>query len=419
MHPLHRQSTSQPAIPLKICVCFSSPGIGGAEVVHVTLARKWKELGMEVAFVNFWDGGKDIAELCSKEDVPFVSLDAGKRMFRPGSVGPVISFFRERRFDICLVCGLRLQLFLRFLRRRLPDSTVWNSMLQGMDDWRKTPHILADRWTQRFFDFHIAVSESVRNQWLVRERYPPERLLLIPNGVDVRRFAPCKRAEALRSELGIPEHGIVCMTAANLRPVKGHRFLVRSLASRAEEFRSRNVFFLWLGRDFGEYQPMTDLLRQAGLADRLRYPGAVPDIRPYVSISDMFVVPSRSEGMPLALQEIMAMELPGVATAVGGTLEILRDGTEGYLVEYDDTDAMASKILLMIDNARARRQMGKAARTRIREYFDINAIAGEYLRLFQSTCGVPRRELTGNIARFMAGSRYESRSAWRKESNQA
>ena len=114
----------------------------------------------------------------------------------------------------------------------------------------------------------------------------------------------------------------------------------RRWTQHARRLRSLDLCFLWLG-DHGEaWETLRGRMAAAGLADRVMAPGQIADVRPYLAASDLFVLPSQSEGMPRALMEAMAMGLPAIATNVGGVPDVLRHGRDGVLVPHGDSDAI-------------------------------------------------------------------------------
>ncbi|HBO44493.1 MAG TPA: hypothetical protein DD670_11275, partial [Planctomycetaceae bacterium] len=210
-----------------------------------------------------------------------------------------------------------------------------------------------------------------------------DRLVLIPNGIDVRGFSPSAFPRRTRRELGLPERGLVCTTVANMRPVKGYDFLVDSLTRHTKRLKTFDLSFLWLGDHHEQWRGLKRRLDDAGLGGRVFAPGIVTDVRPYLAASDLFVLPSQSEGMPRALMEAMAMGIPAVATNVGGTSDVLRHDKDGILVSHGDHEALANAILELSSNTARREAMGRSAKHRIADCFDIRIVGKEYLRLFE------------------------------------
>ncbi len=134
---------------LKIGIFFSNPGIGGAESFCLSVVPEWNSEGHDAVIVNLWEGGGALKHRCEELNIPFAALSCGTKAFRFGAVKQLRRFFKENKFDIVLIFGLRLQLLMRLTKPLLGSQAIWITMLRGADPWRRWPHIIADRWTQR------------------------------------------------------------------------------------------------------------------------------------------------------------------------------------------------------------------------------------------------------------------------------
>jgi L-malate glycosyltransferase len=190
-------------------------------------------------------------------------------------------------------------------------------------------------------------------------------MTMIPSGIDTdrydaRRIGGWPRG-SLREALGIGPAPIVG-TAITFRPRKGFRMLFEAMA----EVRRRlpEARLLIAGAD--EMSPeAAALAEQLGLASHVHLLGRRSDMPEVLSALDVFVLPSESEGMSNAILEAMAMELPVVATDVGGAREQIEEGISGFLVRYPDSPALASKVLGLLEDGARRERVGAAARQRV------------------------------------------------------
>jgi len=367
--------------PLRIRHFFSNPMIGGAESFALSISPFWQRMGHDVTVVNLWNGGGGLKKACEKEGIPITLIDAGCRRFYLKAISKVHRFVQSDQVDINLVYGVRLQLLMRLIRSGC-NTSQWITMLRGQNPWRKNWHSLLDRWTQGRFSCHVGCSREICRTWAVRERYHADRLFYIPNGIALSQYPQLPKKLQARAELNLPANAILAITVANLRPIKGHKFFLNSLAEIADWIRTTQLYFLWLGSDMGLWEKMRAQLSRMGLTDRVIYRGAVHNIPQYLEASDFFILPSESEGMPRALMEAMAASLPVVATNVGGTPDVLRDEVDGFLVDYGDKLTLADRIRKMVLSESIRKAMGKSARERIETTFDMETIAAEYVKLF-------------------------------------
>ena len=185
---------------------------------------------------------------------------------------------------------------------------------------------------------------------------------VIHNGIPVAPDADASSTdggrERARRELGIPESGPLLVAVGNLYAVKDHATLLRA-AARLSEVR---VAIAGRGE---EEEPLRRLAADLGAGERLHLLGLRDDVGRVLAAGDVFVQPSRSEGLPLAVLEAMAAHRPVVATRVGGVAEAVLDGETGYLVPPGDPAALAAaldKVLSAPDRGAA---LGCAGRARV------------------------------------------------------
>jgi glycosyltransferase involved in cell wall biosynthesis len=244
--------------------------------------------------------------------------------------------------------------------------------------------------TYRMNDAVIAVSQEVaaRVQPYVRNGRP--RLHAIPNAVDVDLFAGLQASrEQVRREFGFPADAPVIINVANLTAKKGHTHLLAA-AKRVLE-RQPNARFLCVGQG-----PLAEELaaeaKRHHLDGQLVFAGFRPDAITLMAASDVFVLSSLHEGLPVSLLEAMALARPQVVTRVGGVPEVVVDGETGVLVESENPGALADGILgLLGDPARAQR-MGEAARVHVRRRYGMGQMVKAVEAVYASVIeGSPAR----------------------------
>lgn len=290
--------------------------------------------------------------------------------------------------------GLRLGFRLaRFLREREVDlvhcffesSDLWGapvarfcglpviSSRRDMGIHRHRLHDLLYRFVSPCFCEVQAVSEEVR-QWLIRrDRLPPERVVTMPNGIDLAAFKPLEPPAALRARLNLPAAAPLVVSVANLRRVKGQDILLRAAAQLPALDPAPH--FLLAGEviepDFAA--SLRELAATETLAGRVRFLGPVTDVASLLAACSVFVLPSRSEGMSTALLEAMAASLPVVATRTGGNPEVVVDGKTGWLVPPEDPSALSARLAELLSGAESM-EFGRAGRVRVEQSFSLDAV---------------------------------------------
>jgi glycosyltransferase involved in cell wall biosynthesis len=217
-----------------------------------------------------------------------------------------------------------------------------------------------------------AVSDNVHDFCISHIGLPASKLTVIHNGVDLPEKCP---ADA-RAELGLRPDDFVIGAVGRLYPVKGIQFLVQALA----QTRVGHLVVIGDGPEKSTLELLADRL---GVADRIHWAGQRPDARNLMPAFDLFVQPSLHEGMPNTILEAMATGLPVVATAVGGTPEVVAHGVTGLLVSPKSPHALSEAISVLLDDADLRRRMGKAGRERVAQHFTVGRMVRKTEELYE------------------------------------
>jgi glycosyltransferase involved in cell wall biosynthesis len=229
-------------------------------------------------------------------------------------------------------------------------------------------------------DAFVAVSRPIHDE-LVGAGVAPRRVWSIHNGVDTARFRPASPDEraALRRALALPG-GPLVVYAGRLAPEKGVDLLVDAWPELLARFPSAHLCIVGAG---AEEAALRERAARHGVARTVLFTGGLTDPAPHLRAADAAVLPSRSEGMPVALLEAMACALPCVATAVGGSREVIASGRTGWLVEPERPDLLAAALAeaLGAEDARAR---GDAARTHVLAHYTLDVVADRFLTLYRA-----------------------------------
>ena len=239
------------------------------------------------------------------------------------------------------------------------------------------------RWLNRITgplpDRVACVSESVADFAARTIGIPPAKLVVIPNGIPLEDFQPGDRSRA-RVDLGIPLHAVVVGTVGRLRPVKGTSHLLEAWSRLASDHPNAILLLVGGGPQQAALERMS---RRLGISEHVRFLGNRADVPALLRGMDVFVLPSLWEGMPNAALEAMAVGLPVVATAVGGTPEVVVDRVTGLLVPPGDPDALAESIARLLYDPDLRYKMGRAGRERVVNHFSVERTVERTTRLYE------------------------------------
>jgi glycosyltransferase involved in cell wall biosynthesis len=236
-----------------------------------------------------------------------------------------------------------------------------------------------DRMVLRWMDQVVCVSQSQADK--VREAgVLHERIQVIHNAVHPERFttASPENRRVLGSLFSDPPKTIIG-AAGRLSPEKGFAILIE--AARQVAASDASVGFVLFG-DGPLREELARQIHEAGLVGRFILAGFRNDLDDLLPALDVMVLPSFTEGLPNVILEAFAAGVPVVATAVGGTPEIVEHGLNGFLAPAGNSDQLAAHIQSLIDSPQVRKGMGEAGRHCVAEVFTFEKQAQEYHRLF-------------------------------------
>ena len=363
---------------MKILVVVSTPSVGGTETLLLSQTPYLEKLGCKVDIFNTWRSSL-LKGWARAADLSYQELTGSSRYIHLKDLTEIIRTIRVNKYDIVQSFGYRITILLRLLRPFFLNTPLITG-LHGLGAWRHWYHALPDRLTQGACSLFVPISEAVAQASMAREKYPRHKMVVIHNGTEIHLFDRNKYKKTDRQKLGLPANKIIITTLATLIKVKGHDFYLDAISKYLREFD--NVHFVWIGQ--GPLQSkLEEQIKSAGITEKITVLGFVEDVRPLLACSDIFVLPSRAEGMPRAMMEAMSMSLPCVATNVGGIAEVIEDGVSGLLAEFGDVETFGRNIISLVNDKALRNHMGLAARNRIKNSFDMELIAKKHIKLFE------------------------------------
>jgi glycosyltransferase involved in cell wall biosynthesis len=353
---------------VRIAHVVISGEVAGGQMVALQLARASREAGHEVAFVS--PSGGHFLELVRREGmaariVPIRgALDLAAVARLRGVLHGVDVVHTHGHFAVNTVARIAGRLA---GARVLSHMHIENAFRSGAG---RRAQVALDNATARLCFAIVAVSDATCAS-LVRQGYPADRLTTVHNGIELGPpVQPVRLAD-----------GPLVLEVARLAEVKGQRALLAALA------RS-DATAVFVGRDIerrGAYE--RDLRAEADrlrMADRVVFAGYRNDVPALLAGCDVFCLPSTVEGLPLVVLEAMAQRKPVVATAVGGTPEIVGDGETGLLVPPGDVDALEQALARVLGDRDLADRLGRAGRERVAAEFSLGAMTDRVLRMYES-----------------------------------
>lgn len=243
-------------------------------------------------------------------------------------------------------------------------------------------HLWVDRWTRGLVDRHVCVSRAVADFTSRNAAVDDNRLVVIPNGIDVEGLGAVKPANL--AEFGIAAGRRAVTFAGRLELQKGLSWLLDTAAEWLPRLTDCDLLLVGQGRQRAMLERQVVRL---GLGGRVRFAGWRPNVAEILAASELLVLPSRWEGMPNVVLQAMALALPVLATDVEGARELLGPAAAPQTVAYGDTETFVKKLVTLIEDRRGAEQLGRENRERAASEFSLGKMIGAYERLWESVAG--------------------------------
>jgi glycosyltransferase involved in cell wall biosynthesis len=364
----------------KIMMVIGQLGFGGAERQLLYILQNLDRQKFE-PLLCVLNPGEMIPEFRSI-DVPIVNL----KKYLP-------------RYDI-----FRLLSLIALTRRWRPDlihSVLGNAFAFIASRINRVPHLVAERnaeppngeeknlfqkWMERLvFTKSEAIVANSQAGAAVAQRIKgakPEKIYVVPNGIDSKAFDNLRGSQAMRRELGLsPEEFTIGIIGSIVGKRKDHETFLRAMQCLSQ--RTCHKFQIVCVGHGPKLEETLLLAGKLGLGERILFTGVRADVPEILAALDLVVSSSQWEGMPNVIMEAMAAGKPVVATAVGGTPELVIPGETGWLVPPQDPEALALASQKMLEKPDLALEMGKAGRRRIEAFFSIEKMVRGTENIYQ------------------------------------
>ena len=357
---------------------MDSTKYGGLERYNVALAAAVSAAGHRIVFVyesmpqvpqfvGDLDRAGAALEVCpsrgSKADF-CIKLRRLLLHYKPSIVHAHFTKARFYALPLAKACGVK-QLFCT-IHGELGDAA-------SIKPWTRLWYKWAGRRAQV-----LAVSEAIKSSYL--HHWPGARVQCLYLGI---KAIGGDRA-ACRQQLGLPEHAAVAVCVANFNHIKGLDNLVEAVeVLKKQDALPPDVLFCIVGQPEADRRELQASIDAHGLASHFRLEGISNNVPDYLRAADLYLQPSRSEGLPLSLMEAASCGLPIVATRVGGIPEVVKDNENGLLVPPENAAMLADAILTMLSDGGLRQQYGRRSADIFHSQFELSKSVQQLLALYR------------------------------------
>jgi glycosyltransferase involved in cell wall biosynthesis len=379
---------------MRVLHLISSSGYFGTDNMLIELVKG--STGPAVSpvvgvFRNVHNPHVEIGEVARSHDIP-VEVFPCRGKVDIGTISKIRRFLDRQGIDIVHTHGYKSNLYALASTVGMHVMRIATCHNWLGDDVKMKSYARLDKFFLKRFDRVVAVSDTIREE-LVSARIPAHNIVTINNGIDLKRYQCQVVTEGAREALGIRKGAKVVGTVGRLSEEKGHIHLLR--AARDPALEGKKVVFLIVGDG-----PLRSCLEEEAGGKGKRPPeilftGTRTDVDRIYGLMDMFVLPSLTEGLPMALLEAIASKRPVIATRVGGVPEVIQDGSSGRLVDPGDAKALARAIQGLLDDPEGGRRMAENAYETVRETFSAERMTQRYLDLYEAMASSCRRRRRG------------------------
>ncbi|HVF89193.1 MAG TPA: glycosyltransferase [Blastocatellia bacterium] len=365
--------------------------IGGTERQAVELLNRLDPARYDVRLAAIRNEGPFYQELAGRyPDVPEYPLTSFYNANAVRQLSRLAGAMRRQEIDILHAHDFYAGIIGAAAARLARVRVIASQRHLKLSDRRS--HELGTRLIHRLAHRLLVNSEAIRDYILKHGSAPAGKIVVIRNGLHVDEENPVKLAEVrreLRRELGLEPDAKVAGMVARLQPVKGHRYFIEA----ASIARVPDAHFVLVG----DGPLKSEILQQAaalGIGGRVHLLGDRKDARRLVSAFDVAVLSSLHEGLPNSVMEAQAAGVPVVATAVGGTTELISDKETGYLVPPEDARALADRIEFCLLDREEGARVGARGRAFISDKYGVGRMVESVERLYDETLeGRSRRRM--------------------------
>ena len=349
--------------------------LGGAETYVKQMAPRLLQAGYAIRVITFMSGGTLVAEL-RNSGVTVIELGL-KNKFDWKAMIRLSSLWRADRPDLVHTHLYHAGIIGRIVAKVMGIRTVVVHQ-HGAERARSTVRSRIDRLTSPLVSRYVVTCRAVADLLQQREGISGMKIVIIYNGIECLEPISPKPDKSHQERLSsIP----TIISVGRLSPEKGHNTLLEAMALlHTHQTQARLV----LVGEGGSQIFLTERIKELNLNGFVHMLGTRRDVAELLANADIFALPSDWEGVSIALLEAMAAGLPVVATAVGGTPEVVIDGINGLLVPPHDPEALAGALSRLLIDPDLRQHIGETGRQSVRERFNIQHTVHQTQALYES-----------------------------------
>jgi len=346
--------------------------IGGAEQLLLGIIKHLDPKKFTSVVCCIQDRG-ELADEFESNGVTVINLDLmAKGRFDRSVVPSIRKLIIKYQIDVIHTHLYHANLYGRLAARHEKKPVI--ASVHNTYAHQKWHRHLINRYLGRYTFCVTAGSADVKNDLIKIDHLPQEKILLLPNAIDLNRVSTSLPSHHAKHHLGFNHDDFVIGTVGRIEKQKGHEFLIQAISHIRNKHNIPKIKLLIIGD--GDLLPaLHQKCNMLGISDICKLPGSMPQLANIYRAIDVFVMPSLWEGLSLAMLEAMAAELPIIATNVGGVNDVIKHEEHGLIVKPGDYFEISSAIQRLYFSPTLRKQLSLSGAQRVRENYSITSMA--------------------------------------------
>lgn len=367
----------------KVLHLIDSAGIYGAEKVILTLLEELKNTAFPGILGCIRENETEVPQIAKEAEkfgisVQYFTMKRGLNLF---GLKQIWKFINDNNIHIVHSHGYKPNILLALIPNRkfkiVTTAHGWAKQTAGV---KGRIYEFFDSKALKRFDSIVAVSKGVVND-LIKRGIRKEKIDLIYNGIKVNKNnnSSILDISKMRQKCGLPQNAFVIGSVGRLAKAKGHSCLIEAMPSILNEIKNCHLIIAGEGP---LKEDLMSLIKKYNLSNHVKLIGYIENIEQFLTMIDLFILPSLSEGLPIALLEAMALGKPVVASNAGGIPEVIKSEEDGILVPPANSNAISKVIKDLYNDTSRKNRMAVMGKEIVEDNFSSVSMAEKYTKIY-------------------------------------